>query len=105
MAMPAAANTGSLATTKRVSFSDPLVYPPSQQEQPRVRLGTVFLLPRWEVFACPGQAAPSQPPQRGIHNTSRNRLRGSTSDLILFSSEASAQSGALWALPTPLAHC
>jgi hypothetical protein len=41
------------AATKRVSFSDPLVTPPSQQEQPRIHLGTVFLLPREEGFCMP----------------------------------------------------
>jgi hypothetical protein len=49
---------------RRVSFSDLLVSSPSQQEQPRICLGTVFFLPRGEVFARPRLAATSQPPQK-----------------------------------------
>ncbi len=49
-AMPAAAHPGSPAASQRVSFSDPLVSPPSQQEQPNIRPGTVFLLPLREDF-------------------------------------------------------
>jgi hypothetical protein len=43
-AMPAAARPGGPAASKRVFFSDPLVSP-LQQDQPRIRPGTVFLLP------------------------------------------------------------
>jgi hypothetical protein len=60
----AATLPGGPAATQLVSFSDSLVSSPSQQEQPRIRPGTVFLLPCGEVFARPGLAAPSQPPQR-----------------------------------------
>ncbi len=49
---------GSPATTKRVSFSDPLVSSPSFPAPPRDSPGTV-LLPGEEVFACPGPAEPS----------------------------------------------
>jgi hypothetical protein len=52
-----------LAATKRVSFSDPLVSSPSSPAPPRDGPGTVFL-PGEEVFARPGPAAPSQPPQK-----------------------------------------
>jgi hypothetical protein len=50
------------ATTKRVSFADPLVSPPSSQAPPGDGPGTIFL-PGEEVFACTGPAEPSQPPQ------------------------------------------
>jgi hypothetical protein len=59
-----AVRPGGPAASKRVSFSDPPVSSPSQQEKPRIRPGTVFLSPCGEVFACPWLAAPSQPPQR-----------------------------------------
>jgi hypothetical protein len=50
-------------TTKRVSFSDPLVSSPSSSSAPpRDGPRTVFL-PSEEVFARPRPAAPSQPPQ------------------------------------------
>jgi hypothetical protein len=62
-AMPAAACPGGPAASKRVLISDPQVSP-SQQEQPRIRPGTVFLLPRGEVCACPRPEAPLQTPQR-----------------------------------------
>jgi hypothetical protein len=56
-------HSGCLATTKRVSFSDPLVSSPSSsQAPPRDGLRTVFL-PGEEVFARSGPAAPSQVPQ------------------------------------------
>jgi hypothetical protein len=64
MAMPAAARPGSLGASKQVWFSDPLISSPSQQEQPRIHPETIFLQPHGEVFANPGPAAPSQPPQR-----------------------------------------
>jgi hypothetical protein len=60
-AMPAAACPGRPAASKWVSFFDTLVSSSSQQEQLRICQGTVFLLPRGEVFACPGSAAPLQP--------------------------------------------
>jgi hypothetical protein len=50
------------ATTKRVSFSDPLVSSPSPPAPPRDGPGTVFL-PSEEVSRCPGLAVPSQVPQ------------------------------------------
>ncbi len=54
---------GGLAATKRVSFSDPLVSSPSSPSvPPRDGPETVFL-PGEEVFARPGPAAPTQPPQ------------------------------------------
>jgi hypothetical protein len=62
-ATPAAARPDSPAASKWVSFSDPLVSLPSQQEQLKIRLGTILLLPCGEVFACPWPVAPSQPPQ------------------------------------------
>jgi hypothetical protein len=60
---PTAAHPGSPAATKQVSFLDPLVSPLLQQEQLRICPGTIFLLPLREVFARPGLAAPTQPPQ------------------------------------------
>jgi hypothetical protein len=59
---PLGSHPGSPAATKRVSFSDPLVSPPSPPVPPRDGPGTVFL-PGEEVFACPGPVAPSQVPQ------------------------------------------
>jgi hypothetical protein len=50
------------AATKRVSFADPLVSSPSSLGMPQNGPGTAFL-PGEEVFARPGPAAPSQPPQ------------------------------------------
>jgi hypothetical protein len=50
------------ATTKRVSFSDPLLSSPSPLAPTRDGPRTIFL-PGKEVFACPGPAAPSQVPQ------------------------------------------
>jgi hypothetical protein len=60
---PPGSRLGGLAATKRVSFSDPLVSSPSSSSAlPRDGPGTVFL-PGEEVFARPGPAVPSQPPQ------------------------------------------
>jgi hypothetical protein len=59
---PPGLHPGGPAATKRVSFSDPLVSPPSPSAPPRDGPGTVFL-PGEEVFARPGPAAPSQVPQ------------------------------------------
>jgi hypothetical protein len=60
---PPVSRPGGLVATKGVSFSDPLVYSPSPSSAPpRDGPGTVFL-PSEEVFARPGPAAPSQPPQ------------------------------------------
>jgi hypothetical protein len=57
---PPGSRSGSLAATKRVSFSDPLVSSPSSSlALPRDGPGTVFL-PGEEVFACPGPTVPSQ---------------------------------------------
>jgi hypothetical protein len=52
-----------LATTKRVSFSDPLVSSPSSSLAPPCDSPETVFLPGEEVSACPGPAAPSQPPQ------------------------------------------
>jgi hypothetical protein len=60
---PQGSRPGGLAATKRVLFSDPLVSSPSSSAPPRDGPGTVFL-PGEEVFARPGLAAPSQPPQK-----------------------------------------
>jgi hypothetical protein len=62
-AKPATAHPGGPAANKRFSFSDPLVSPPSAQAPPGGSLGTVFLSPCNGVFARPGLAAPSLPPQ------------------------------------------
>ncbi len=64
MTTSATARPEGSAASMWVLFSVPLVSSPLQQEQLRICPGTVFLLPRGEVFACPGPAAPSQPPQR-----------------------------------------
>jgi hypothetical protein len=53
---------GGPATTKQVSFADPLVSPPSSPAPLRDFPETVFL-PGEEVFARPGPVVPSQPPQ------------------------------------------
>ncbi len=59
---PPGPHPGGPAATKRVSFSDPLVSPPSPPAQSRDGPGTVFL-PGEEVFAHLGPAVPSQVPQ------------------------------------------
>jgi hypothetical protein len=59
---PPGLHPAGLAATKRVSFADPLVSSPSSPTPPQNGPGTVFL-PSKEVFARPGPAAPSQPPQ------------------------------------------
>jgi hypothetical protein len=59
---PQGSHSGGPAATKQVSFSDPLVSPPSPPALLRDGPGTVFL-PGEEVFAHPGPAAPSQVPQ------------------------------------------
>jgi hypothetical protein len=68
---------GTPAATKRVSFSDPLVSSPSSSSSapPRDSPETVFL-PGKEVFAHPGPAAPSQPPQTGTRPVNGHRPRG-----------------------------
>ncbi len=53
MATPAAAHPGSLAATKQVSFSGPLVSSPSQQEQPRFLPGNRFSPTPWGGFCTP----------------------------------------------------
>jgi hypothetical protein len=68
----------------------------SSQESPRKPL------PRGEVFECPGPQLIRSLHKGGTHSASGNRLQGLTSDLVHSSSEASAQGGALWRLPTPL---
>ncbi len=87
---PPGSYPGSPAATKRVSFSDLLVSSPSLLVPPRDSPGTVFL-PGKEVFACPGPAAPSQPPQTRTCLVSGHRPRGWTSDL--FSSQPRPQLG------------
>jgi hypothetical protein len=70
---------GDPAATKLVSFSDPLVSSPSYSlAPPRNGPRTVFL-PGEEVFACPGLAAPSQPPQ--MQYLSRQRAPPKSLDL------------------------
>jgi hypothetical protein len=59
---PPGSHPGGPATTKWVSFSDPLVSSASPPATPTDGLRTVFL-PGEEVFARPGPAAPSQVPQ------------------------------------------
>ncbi len=49
----ATARPGSPAASRQVLFSDQLVSSLSQHEQPRIRPGTVFLLPCREVFCMP----------------------------------------------------
>jgi hypothetical protein len=71
---PLGSRPGGLAATKWVSFSDPLVSSPSSSVPPQDRPGTVFL-PGEEVFACLGQAAPSQPPQTRYMSRNRHRQR------------------------------
>ncbi len=100
-AMPAAAHPGGSAATKWVLFSDPLVSSPSQQVQPRIHPGTVFLLPCREVFARPGLAAPSQPSQRRYLQCQRKPVTSINLWPVPSSPEVSAQGGALWRLPTP----
>ncbi len=68
---PPGTRPGGLAATKRVSFSDPLVSSPSSSPAPPSDgPGTVFL-PGEEVFARPGPAAPSQPPQTWYPSSQR----------------------------------
>jgi hypothetical protein len=102
MATPSAACPGSPAASKRVFFSDLLVSSPSQQEQPRICPGTVFLLPHWEVLHAPGWQLLHSLYKGSTLSVSGNRLRGSTPDLICSTSEASAGGGALCRLPTTL---
>jgi hypothetical protein len=59
---PPSKRPGGPAATKQVSFADPLVSPPSSPAPPQDSFETVFL-PSKEVFARPGPAVPSQPPQ------------------------------------------
>jgi hypothetical protein len=86
----AATHPGSPAATKLVSFSDLLVSSPLQQEQPRIRLGTVFLLPAGRFLHAPGQQLLRSLNKGGICSASRNHLQGSTSDIVHSSPEASA---------------
>jgi hypothetical protein len=81
---------GGPAATKRVSFSDPLVSSTSLPVPPRDGPGTVFI-PGKEVFARPGPAAPSQPPQTRTRLVSGHCPRGWTSDL--FSSQPRPELG------------
>jgi hypothetical protein len=80
--MPSTACSGGPAASEKVSFSDPLVSSPSQQEQPRIRLGTVFLLPHREVLHAPSSSFH----KGGTRSANRNHLQGLTSDLICSSS-------------------
>jgi hypothetical protein len=59
---PPGSHPGGPATTKRVSFSDPLISSPSFPAPPRDGPRTDFL-PGKEVFAQQGLAAPSEVPQ------------------------------------------
>jgi hypothetical protein len=73
---PPGSRSGSLAATKQVSFSDPLVSSPSSpMAPPRDGPGTVFL-PGEEVFARPGPAAPSQVPRTRYCPANRHCQRG-----------------------------
>jgi hypothetical protein len=86
---PPGSRSGGLAATKRVSFSDPLVsLPSSSSAPPHDGPGTVFL-PGEEVFARPGPAAPSQPPQKRY--PTRQRTPPKRSDL--FSSQPRPERG------------
>ncbi len=88
---PPGSRPGGLAATKRVSFSDPLFSSPSSSPAPpHDSPGNVFL-PSKEVFACPGPAAPSQPPQTWYPSLNRHRPRGWTSHL--FSSQPRPELG------------
>jgi hypothetical protein len=60
---PPGSHPGSPATTKWVSFSDLLVPSPSSSAVPPGDGPRTVFLPGEEVFALPGPAAPSQPPQ------------------------------------------
>ncbi len=74
---PPGSRPGSPAATKLVSFSYQLVSSPSSAPAPpRYGPRTVFL-PGEEVFACPGPAVPSQPPQMqypSCHQATPKRL-------------------------------
>jgi hypothetical protein len=61
-----------------------------------------FFLPRRKIFTRPGPALLRSLHKGGTCSASGNHLRGSTSDLVRSSSEASVRGGALWRLPTPL---
>jgi hypothetical protein len=69
---PPGSRPGGPATTKRVSFSDPLVSTPSSLAPPQDDPGTVFL-PGKEVFARLGPVAPSQ---KRYPSRQRHRHRG-----------------------------
>jgi hypothetical protein len=73
-AMPATTRPGSPAACKRVSFSDPLVSSPSQQEQLRIHPGTVFLLPVGRFLHTPGRQLLRSLHKVRIHTASGNRL-------------------------------
>jgi hypothetical protein len=82
---------GSLAATKRVSFSDPLVSSPSSPlAPPRDGPGTVFL-PGEEVFARPGPGCLHSLHRLGTRLVNGHRPRGWTSDL--FSSQPRPELG------------
>ncbi len=70
---------GGLGTTKWVSFSDPLDSKPSPLAPPRDSLGTGE-----EVFARPGLAAPSQPPQTRYLSRQQAPPKRLASDLFSF---------------------
>jgi hypothetical protein len=99
---PPGSRSGSLAATKRVLFSDPLVSSPSSSlVPPRDGPGTIFL-PSEEVFARSGPAAPSQVPQ--TRYPSRQRAPPQRLNLLplLLPAEARTWGEPCGHLPTPL---
>jgi hypothetical protein len=73
---------------RRVSFSDPLVSTPSHQEQPRVRLGTVFPQPHRGFLHALGRLLLTSLHSSGTRSTSGDHQRGSTSDLTFYEARA-----------------
>jgi hypothetical protein len=99
---PLGSHPGGPAATKRVSFSDPLVFSPSPLAPPRDGPGTVFL-PGEEVFACQGPAAPSQVPQTRYPSHQRAPPQRLHLWPLLLLAEARARGEPCGHLPTPLA--
>ncbi len=93
VATPDAAHPGSPAATKWVLFSDSLVSPQLQQEQLRIRPGTIFSYLAGRFLHAQGRQLLPSLHRSCINNASRNRLRGSTSDLLRSFPEASAGGG------------
>ncbi len=101
-AMPAAAHPDSPAATKWASFSYLLVSSPLQQEQPRIRPGTIFLLPWWEGFCTPGAGSSFATSTKAVSAAPAETTyvdRPLTSSALL---PGPVLGGALWRLPTPL---